>query len=51
MNNIHEKDWASDDNWGGHSGMGNDSDYSNAEDEQTPSKGENDSAQPQAPAQ
>jgi hypothetical protein len=34
MNNIHEKDWASEDNWGGHSGMGNDSDYSRVEDEQ-----------------
>ncbi len=27
MNQIHEKDWASD-NWGGHSGMANDSEYS-----------------------
>ena len=26
MNNIHEKDWA-EDNWGGHSGMDNNSDY------------------------
>jgi hypothetical protein len=27
MNNIQEDDWASE-SWGGHSGMGNDSDYS-----------------------
>jgi hypothetical protein len=26
MNNIQEKDWA-EDSWGGHSGMGSDSDY------------------------
>ncbi|MFP4418466.1 MAG: hypothetical protein ACOC41_05620 [Chitinivibrionales bacterium] len=32
MNNIHEEDWAAE-SWGGHTGMGNDSEYSTVEDE------------------
>ncbi|MDG5814926.1 hypothetical protein QA601_07550 [Chitinispirillales bacterium ANBcel5] len=31
MNNIHEKDWASE-NWGGHSGMASQSEYSIVDD-------------------
>jgi hypothetical protein len=32
VNNIQEKDWADENNWGAHSGMSNDSEYSTVED-------------------